>query len=387
MRYLIVANEIGFIYRHFWGLVSAIRDQGWEVVVACAADNSSPQLLIDEGLSFIRICPTYGIGKPWAELASIRELRRVIRSVRPDILHILSFKNIVIAGALGRTEQVPAMLSSLTGLGTFFVEDTPLYRSLRPFALRAMRFALGHKNSVLAVENSDDCAFFVDKGIVKAERTVVTFGAGVDPDEVMPVSAKEGTPVILCVSRMLRTKGILQLAEAAKLLRERGLSFEVHLVGGADERNPTSLTPDEMKRVQDEPSVKWFGARGDINAFLNRASIFCSPTYGREGIPRSLTEATAAGLPIVTTNVPGCREIVVDGVTGLLVPPHDVQALANALARLVESKELRQSMGAAARAYFEEKFTTASALRAFTRCYELLGMPLVVKATCLRQST
>lgn len=379
MRYLIVANEIGFIYRHFWELSLAIRRQEWELFVACAAEHWSPKQLNDAGINFIRIKPTFGIGKPWAEAASILELRKVIRSVRPDILHLISLKNILLGGVLGRTERVPAVLCAQTGLGTLFAEDKFAYRCLRPAVLETMRFVLGHENAVLALENSDDRAFFIDKRVVNPQRSAIIPGAGVPPDEVCPGGDKGELPIILCISRMIRSKGILQLAEAARILREKGYSFEVHLVGGTDPRNPTSLTPDEIQRIQEDPSVKWHGVRSDPDAFLRKASIFCSPTYGREGIPRSLIEAAAAGLPIVTTDVPGCREIVRDRVTGFLVPPREIGALADALARLLESDQLRQRMGTAGRQYFEERFTTTAVLGAFSHCYSLLAMPLSLK--------
>jgi glycosyltransferase involved in cell wall biosynthesis len=175
---------------------------------------------------------------------------------------------------------------------------------------------------------------------------------------------------------MIKNKGILQLVEAAKLLHAQGLEFELHLVGDIDPGNPTSLTREELQSLERYGFLKWLGRRSDVANLLNSTSIFCLPSYYREGLPRSLVEACAAGLPIVTTDVAGCRRVVVDGKTGYLVAPRDVPALAKALACLIRSRELRERMGAAGRKRFVEEFTTTSVFSAFTECYVVLGAPL-----------
>jgi glycosyltransferase involved in cell wall biosynthesis len=174
---------------------------------------------------------------------------------------------------------------------------------------------------------------------------------------------------------MVRNKGILHLVEAAKLMRGRGLEFEVHLVGDVDPRNPTTLQREDLQALEESGPVKWLGHRSDVASLLGKADIFCLPSY-REGLPRSLVEASAAGLPIVTTDVPGCRDVVVNGLTGYLVPPQDAEALAEALTRLVDSPELRGKMGAEGRKRFEERFSTPSVLQAFMMCHLALGMPI-----------
>jgi len=183
---------------------------------------------------------------------------------------------------------------------------------------------------------------------------------------------------------MIRSKGILELTAAAAALRVEGVRFDLILVGDVDPSNQTSLTIEELSQMQTHEVLSWLGKRSDIPALLKSASIFCLPSY-REGMSRALVEAAAAGLPIVTTDVPGCREVVVDGVNGYLVPPRDSQSLAIALGRLVRSRELRIRMGYASRERFLERFTTAHALRAFQNCYTALGVPLDIKIAAKAQ--
>jgi glycosyltransferase involved in cell wall biosynthesis len=177
---------------------------------------------------------------------------------------------------------------------------------------------------------------------------------------------------------MIRDKGILELAEAARLLRRRGLQFELWLAGDTDTGNPSAITPQELIAIEAEGTAKWLGHCDDISKLLGSATVFCLPTYYREGLPRVLVEASAAGLPIVTTDVPGCREVVTPGKNGLLVPPRDVVALADALQRILENHEERGRMRIASRQIFEEKFTSDAVREALNKCYARLSVPIVL---------
>ncbi len=375
-RYLMVVNELAYVYCHYWRLATGILAAGWELSVA-GGTVADPQRAIDAGIKVIRLNPSFGIGNPPAEIRSFLELRRAIRSARPDILHLISLKNCLLGGVVARMERVPAVLCAITGLGSLFVEDRLLYRVLRPVVVSALRYVAAHKNCLMAFQNPDDQRFFIERRIVSEDRTRVIPGAGVASDWIVPSPRPEGIPIILCVSRMIRSKGILELVEAAKLLRERGLHFEVQLVGDVDGRNPTSLTHAEVAAAGADGSVKWLGPRSDVPELLRRASIFCLPTY-REGLPRALVEAAAAGRPIVTTDVPGCREVVIHGVNGYLVPPRDPSALAKALGSLLDDPKTCERMGREGRRRFERCFTHRSSLDAFNSCYTALNAGVMV---------
>lgn len=376
-RYLIVVNELGFVYSHFWHLALGIKSAGWEVTIAGAAA-ADPKRALDAGMKFIPLNPSFGIGHPIKEVRSFLEVRRAIRSTRPDVLHLISLKTCLLGGLLARMERVYGVLCAITGMGTLFAEKRPLYRMLRPVVMMVLRRVASHENCVLATDNSDDQRLFIERRIAAPNRTCVIPGSGIAPDAIIPGSAPRGTPVVLCVSRMIRSKGILELVAAARLLRERGLKFEVHLVGDIDTRNPTSLRREELRAADMDGFVKWVGPRSDIPNLLRNANIFCLPTYYREGLPRALVEAAAAGRPIVTTDVPGCREVVIDGVNGYLVPPRDVNALAEALDSLLRNPQAVERMGREARVRFEKYFTRRSVLDAFNICYTALNVGVKV---------
>lgn len=376
-RYLMVIKNIRFLYSHFMPMAEAAQRAGWEVWIA-AERNESPQRILDAGMKYVELKKE---GGRWDMIKFIRSqgsIRSALRHVNPRVVHFVYLKNVLTGSIFARMCGTPAVLGAVTGLGSLFAEDRPLYRFARYGVLLGMRWGFHHPNSILAVENADDRNYFVEHRVVPESRTVIIPGAGVTVDEIMPVSEPQGIPVILCAARMIRGKGILELAEAARILKKRGVQFEVWLAGGIDSGNPSAITLEELTDINAEGAAKWLGHQDDIGKLLGSASIFCLPTYYREGLPRVLVEASAAGLPIVTTDVPGCREVVIPGRNGFLVPPRDVAALADALQCLIENQEKRREMRIASREIFEEKFTSDAVHAALNQCYAKLSVPIVL---------
>jgi glycosyltransferase involved in cell wall biosynthesis len=379
-RYLMVINEIAFVYSHFWGLVESVQRAGFEVTIA-ARSSANPQRAIDAGMKFIPLDLKVGLGNPVAELRSMMELRRTIRACSPDVLHLVSLKNVLLGGFLARNLKQTSVLGAVTGLGSMFVEEKLIYSILRPLVMSGLKTVFANPRSVMALENADDRDFFVDSKVVPSQRTFLIPGAGLEANAILPTQHLQGPPKVLCVSRMIRNKGIPQLIEASRILKREGLDFEVWLVGDADANNPTSMTPAELHAAEQEKLIKWLGRRSDVAELLKEANIFCLATYYREGLPRSLVEASAAGRAIVTTDVPGCREVVIHGLNGLLVSPRDSVGLANALRELILDPERCTRMGVEARRRFEQRFTQDSVLAAFSKCYEALDLPLEVSSS------
>jgi glycosyltransferase involved in cell wall biosynthesis len=218
----------------------------------------------------------------------------------------------------------------------------------------------------------------IDNSVIRKDRAVIIPGAGVEIDDITPSREPSGAPVVFCAARMIRDKGILDLAEAARLLQERGVKFQLWLAGAPDAGNPSTITSRELEDMEARGIARWLGHRDDIPGLLKSCSLFCLPTYYREGLPRVLVEASAAGLPIVTTDVPGCREVVTPNKNGLLVPPRNPAALADALQFLIENQNERLKMRIESRRIFEEKFTADRVRSALNLCYAKLSIPLVL---------
>jgi glycosyltransferase involved in cell wall biosynthesis len=379
-RYLMVVKNLRFFYSHFIPMAKAVQRAGWEVWII-AAENDSPQRLLDAGMKYIELEEEGGHWNFIKSIRSLRAIRTAVREISPPVIHFIYLKDVLLGSILARFCRFPAVLGAVTGLGSLFAQDRLSYRFVRSGVLLGLRWGFQHPNAVLAFDNGFDRDYFVARRVLSKSRTVIIPGAGVEVDEIRPRPMPTGLPVILCACRMIRDKGILELAEAARILHRRGIKFELWLAGGSDTLNPSAITPAELEGIEAEGIAKWLGHRDDLPVLLGSASIFCLPTYYREGLPRVLVEASAAGLPIVTTDIPGCRDVVTHERNGLLVPPRDVEALANALQNLIENHEKRGKMRLQSRQVFEEKFTSEVVRRALNQCYSKLSIPLVLSET------
>jgi glycosyltransferase involved in cell wall biosynthesis len=376
-RYLIVIKNLTFLYSHFWSIAKAVQDAGWEVWIAADFD-ADPQRIRDAGMKYIELHTAAGFRHVISELRAIVELNAALRQVKPDVVHFIYLKNVLTGGILARLNKIPAVIGAVTGLGSLFAEDRVTYRILRGAVVAGFRIGFRNGRSLMAFENVDDQRFFVQHRAIRRERSWIIPGAGLDRDAVTQVPWQGKVPVVLCASRMIRNKGIFDLIDACREVRRRGHDFELWLAGDVDTGNPTSLTEKELKSAEMKGMVRWLGHRSDILDLLQKASIFCLPTYYREGLPRVLVEAGAAGRPAVTTDVSGCREIVKHGINGLLIPPRDIGALADALEYLLLDRSVRDRMGTAARRIFEDSFTLEAVLNAFNQCYKILAVPLTL---------
>lgn len=335
---------------------------------------------MDSGLKYVELKEE---GAHWNLIrlvGTLTHLRRTLLAVKPNLVHFVYLKNVVTGSLLARSVKSPAIIGTVPGLGSLFAQDRHSYRVLRRIVLACLRMGFRHPNAILALENRDDRNYMVAHRVICEERAVIIPGSGVEIDEILPVQEPLGKPVILCAARMIRDKGILELAEAARLLQERGLDFDLWLAGDRDTGNPSAITLEELKNIEKRGIGKWLGHCDNVARLMELSSIFCLPTYYREGLPRVLAEASAAGLPIVTTDVPGCREVVSHGENGLLVPARDTSALADALQFLLQNREVRLGMRIKSRQVFEEKFTSTRVRATLNQCYAKLSVPLVLRA-------
>jgi glycosyltransferase involved in cell wall biosynthesis len=257
-------------------------------------------------------------------------------------------------------------------MGFVFSSGSLRARLLRPAVRAALRLLLNPEGSRVVFENRDDMREAVTDGLVSGEDAVLIRGAGVDLDRFRPGPAAAGPPTVVLVARMLREKGIEDFVEAARILRHRRVAARFLVAGAPDLGNPGTISESELRRWHEEGAVEWIGQRDDVEVVLASAHVACLPSYYREGLPKSLLEGLAAGLPIVTTDVPGCRETVLVGENGLLVPPRDPQRLAEALATLIGDADMRVRFGMRSRQLAEAEFGTAKVSEATLALYRSL---------------
>jgi len=333
-------------------MARAARDAGFDVHVATRVDDDVAAIE-DEGFNLHPIPLARGRLSPLASLRTIAALRRVQDAVAPAVTHHVSLQPSVL-GLIAARNRPTACVNALTGLGYAFTSAGAKATAVRLVLRHMLRRLLDRKGVVNLVQNGDDRAALLALGIAPSRIAVIP-GSGVDVARLVPLPEPAGPPTIGFVGRLLADKGIRTLLEAQRLLRARGLQAQLLIAGTPDPANPASMTEAEAAASNNEPGVRWLGRVEDIAGLWAQAHIAVLPSR-REGLPLSLLEAAACGRAMVATDVPGCREIVVPGVTGLLVPVDDAKALAESIARLLGDADMRAQFAAAARRFVVERF-------------------------------
>lgn len=352
-RLLLVVNSFEFFLSHRLQIALAALDKGFEVHVA--SDGKAPVALDEMGLYSHSIPLSRGGVKPWSEAWSVWKLAMLFRHVRPDLVHLVTTKPVIYGSLAARATGVPQVVVAIAGLGSLFVEQERRWSYLSTLVKWAYRLALGHRNLKAIFQNPDDRSFLVNLGAVSEEQTVLIRGSGVSLDDYPYLPEPQGMPVITMAARLLADKGVREFIEAARLIRQRGLVADFRLLGDPDSGNPRTITESELEHWRAEGVVELPGFRRDIATQYAQSNIVCLPSY-REGLPKSLVEAAACGRAVVTTDMPGCRDAIEPGRSGLLVPASDAESLADAIQYLIEHPAERQAMGAAGRELAEREF-------------------------------
>lgn len=361
-------TEDWFFASHFLARALAAQAAGWRVVLL-AHETAATREIREHGIEVIPVALVRRRLNPFAELWFALHLARLYRRLKPDLAHHVALKPIILGGIAARLAGVRHIVNAPVGLGFVFASDKLLARALKPLVSLALRLTLSPPGALVIFENPDDLTALRDAGLVRADAAYLIRGAGVDMAEFAPAPEPPGPVRVILVARMIREKGIADFVAAARILHGQA---QFVLVGAPDPGNPNSIPEAELHAWTAQGLVRWLGPRRDIAALLRGAHIACQPSTYREGLPKSALEAMAAGKPLVTTNIPGCREAVVDGQSGLLVPPRDPMALAEALARLIHDPALRARLGAAARQRAAENFSDSTICAQTLLVYEAL---------------
>ncbi|MFY3333880.1 glycosyltransferase family 4 protein [Achromobacter xylosoxidans] len=371
-RLLFVVNNPAFFMSHRVPVALAAQRAGYDVHVA-TMDGPAVADIQALGMTHHAIPMTRSGKHPLQELGTLLALLRLFRRLRPQVVHLVTIKPVLYGGIAARLARVPAMVAAISGLGFVFLSNSLKMRLVRAVVARLYRLALGHRNSRVIFQNGADRDLLKSLDAVRDEQVVLIRGAGVDLDLCRALPEPPAPPVVVTmVARLLRDKGVQEFVQAARLLRERGVPVTMRLVGGVDAGNPASATPAEVEAWQREGCVEALGERADVPQLYADSHIAVLPSY-REGLPKSLIEAAACGRAVVTTDVPGCRDAIDPGKTGLLVPVRDPQALADAIARLAGDATQRQAMGAAGRALAEREFNIERVARIHVDLYDTLS--------------
>lgn len=369
--FLFIVNSPDFFMSHRLPLALAAREAGFKVHVATGPGAASRKIE-DQGLSHHVIPLSRSGHNPFAELRSLWAIFRLLRTIKPDLIHLVTIKPVLYGGLMARLAKTPAVVVAISGLGSVFVSHKRLSRWLRKAIKGIYRLALRHPNIRVIFQNPDDRSVLIDAGAIHEDQTELIKGSGVSLSEYPVHPEPADIPVIIFAARLLKDKGVVEFVEAARILRARNIPARFWLVGSPDPDNPTSVTAEQITEWRLQGIVELMGFRTDVAELFAKSNVVVLPSYYGEGLPKVLIEAAACGRAVVTTDHPGCRDAIEAGKTGLLVPVRDTTTLANAIQSLIEDPVSRKKMGAGGRTLAERDFAIEKVIETHLRIYREL---------------
>jgi glycosyltransferase involved in cell wall biosynthesis len=356
-------------------LLLALRERGFDVG---AVGSETGTAFADAQIPYYRYTLARGID-PLADLRTRREFSQLCQQHQPDLIHGFDTKPAMFAPIVAQQAGIRGRVRTITGMGYVFSETSPLTLTLRPI-YRSLQRQASAATGMTIFQNSDDRDYFDHHQMVQADRSDLVLGSGIDLEQLLtkiPVADNltktrqelglAGKLVVTMIARLVITKGVLEFLEAARSICQAMPDVVFLLIGPLASEGKQAISIEEIDSYAD--CVKYLGARSDIPTLLSLTDVFVLPTYYREGVPRVLLEAGAMGLPMVTTDMPGCRDVVRDDWNGYLVPPRDATSLATAMLKLLENPAQRIEMGARSKLHVVENFSLDRVADAYADIY------------------
>lgn len=367
-KLFIVVNVDYFFLSHRKDIALRALKEGFDVTII-AEDTGKSKEIESLGLHFINLPINKTGTNIFQELKTFRFLYSLFKKERPEIVHLVGLKTILWGGLAAKLVKVKGLVTAVSGLGVMF---SPEYnKKLMPKAiLKVLRFIHNRKNTYCVFHNTDDIDLFIKNKIIDSKYCIRTMGSGIDLNQYKYKEEPKSDKLrVLFTARMVEDKGVLVLIEAANILRDKYQGKVEFLLCGGLETNPLAVSKEKLNELCDGDYIQWLGKRSDVKELLESSHIFAFPSYYKEGLPKSCIEAAAIGRPIITCDSVGCRDTVVDGETGFLVPIKDSKTVAEKLDILFEDTELRKTMGIKSRKYAEDKFSIEDVIQVHLDIY------------------
>ena len=340
----------------FWfriDMMLSFRKAGYEVLaVGDGPEEEWSQKFADLGIRYRQIPVQRNGTNPIRDLTTLRALLRLLKEEKPDKIFAYQAKTVIYGGIAARVCGIREFYPLIAGVGSVFLGGGFKQKLIRSILVAEYRMGMGHAPKIF-FQNQDDLKVFTDAKILPRHKAVMIHGSGVNVEKFTPTPLPED-PGFLCISRLIRDKGVWEYLEAARKLRAKRPEARCVLVGPFD-TNPSAIKPEDLQPYIDDGSVEYVGEQKDVQPFLRSCTAYVLPSY-HEGTPKTVLEAMACGRPTITTDAPGCRETVTDGVNGYLVPVKDVDAIVTAMERILDDSENAQRMATEARRIAEEVY-------------------------------
>lgn len=370
---LYVVNVDWFFISHRLPIAIKAIDQGYRVHVACHVSEHH-DYLSKQGIIVHPLKTNRKNNNPFSLVKLFLDICKIYKALKPDLVHLVTIKPVLIGGIAAKLLKIPSVVIAISGLGFVFISKG-FFAKIRQILINFIyRFALNQSNLTVIFQNEDDKNIIKEITNLDEDDIALIPGSGVDLDDfhdyqAYPIDSENR--IVLMASRILKDKGVIEFANAAKLLKKKDPSIRFILVGMIDEANPAALSIEELGILQNHSGLEYLGNLKSIKDLLYTSSVVVLPSY-REGLPKVLLEAAAAARPIVTTDVPGCRDAILNNVTGLLVPLKNSVKLAEAIQLILSQPKLAKQMGINGRRLAEEKFSSDFTIRDHIQLYENL---------------
>jgi glycosyltransferase involved in cell wall biosynthesis len=374
-KILFLINVDWFFISHRLPIALEAQDKGYVVTIACHFTKHK-QELINMGFSVVDIPFSRSGSGIINELNTLKNIRKVIKEVNPSLIHAVTIKPVLYTGLVLKSinRNVP-FVAAISGLGYVFTASTLRAKLTRLIVSGFYKVALSQKYKTVIFQNTSDESILTDVAKLKANSKVLIKGSGADLSvyNYLPENSTDSIKVVMAC-RLLKEKGVYEYVASAKLVKEQYPRTEFLLVGTPDVENPNTVKQVEIDGWVKNSLIKYLGHRNDIPKVFSGSNIVCLPSFYGEGVPKVLIEAAACGRAIVTTDNPGCKDAIIDGETGILVPIRDAQALSQAIITLIKDTKLRNNMGKKARVFAEKEFDVKAVVAKHLDIYKnLLG--------------
>ena len=378
-KVLLVSNTSWYLYNFRLPLIRDLRDRGYRVALVAPYD-SHTALLEAEGFTVHPWLVARSSVNPLKEAHALLDLLRIYRRERPDLVHHFTIKACLYGTIAAKGARVYRVINAVTGLGHVFLGTRRRSRLFRQAIKPVYRAAFKARRSTVVFQNASDQEKLIQLGVTDGERARLIRGSGVDIERFRPHEDTAGCfhhPLkLLFPSRLIREKGTAELLQACKRLWSEDIAMELLVAGALDSGNRSALLDSELAELHSDSRIRCLGHVDDMQELYAASDIVVLPSW-REGLSRALIEAAAMERPIITTDVPGCRDVVDHGVSGLLVPLRDARAIELAVRLLMENPELARRFGKAGRQKVVAEFQVSLVNESTLAQYELLlGMPL-----------
>ncbi len=370
MKIILFANTDWYLYNFRRALADAIIAEGHKVILVSPAGDYSARF-IDMGYDWRELDFDGQSKNLYSQYKLFKDICRLYRREKPDLVHHFTIKCVLFGGLAARFQKIHTV-HAITGLGHVFTDNSLIIRFIRLGVKSLYHFVCNHKRVAVIFQNQDDMDFFIEAGMVKKERAFLIRGSGADCKRFVPDKhpRKPGPCRLLFASRLLKEKGVWELIDAFKQLREQNFDLELLIAGDIYAGNPSSLTKNDVDDISQINGIRVLGHVEDMPELFKEADIVVLPSY-KEGTPRVLLEAGASGKPLIATDIAGCRGVVIPGVNGELVPVGDIETLKNAIIKLLDFR-LQKEYGKKSREIIVEQFSEELVIKETMKVYNLM---------------